>query len=188
MDRCATLRDLQKELCRLFGQRFPATMACLTISGIVSDEFGEMPFLNVVAGDEARGASCVTCACLFTEGCACTPVALQAVMVEVSFVATDDPFFFDQMDRTSPKSTLEEDVLYESEFESGTTTLSQSDWLRSRFDTSAWLRARSPFREDTADDRNEYMNNYEDWLRAWPQERVDVAFLPPWEEICRRHA
>ena len=76
----------------------------------------------------------------------------------------------------------------ESEFESGTTTLSQSDWLHSRFDTTAWLRARSPFCEDPADDRNEYMNNYEDWLRAWPQERMDVAFLPPWKEICGRHA
>ena len=58
-------------------------------------------------------------------------------------------------DRIGPKSSIEDETLYEDEVERGLTTLSYKDWLLSR----------------PVDDG-----------------RVDVALLPPWEEICEAGA
>ncbi len=44
VERETQLRHIQQELCRLFGQRFPAMKACLNINGVTYDEFGDTPF------------------------------------------------------------------------------------------------------------------------------------------------
>jgi hypothetical protein len=65
------LGALQKTLCRLFGQRFPVKKATLSTQGETFDEFNQEPF-----------SSC-------SEG----------VSLEVKFCDTDDPFFYDLLDR-----------------------------------------------------------------------------------------
>ncbi len=42
----ADLRSLQKQLCRLFGQRFPKMMAAVRVDGEKFDDFGDKPFGN----------------------------------------------------------------------------------------------------------------------------------------------
>jgi hypothetical protein len=79
----------------------------------------------------------------------------QAIEVKVAFCPTDDPFFYDVADRILPKSSIEDETLYEDEVEGGRTNLSYKDWLLSR-----------PVDDD----------------------RVDVALLPPWEELCEAGA
>ena len=44
VERRSKLRSLQEVLCRLFGERFPLMKACVTIDGILSDDFGDTPF------------------------------------------------------------------------------------------------------------------------------------------------
>jgi hypothetical protein len=44
------LRMVQEELCGLFGQRFPAMMASVTVGHITYTDFDDMPFLV----DQAR--------------------------------------------------------------------------------------------------------------------------------------
>ncbi len=46
MERGAQLRDVQQDLCRLFGQRFPWMKASLTIGGVTYDEFIHYPFAD----------------------------------------------------------------------------------------------------------------------------------------------
>ena len=58
VERQGQLRDIQHELCRIFGQRFPAMKASLDINGTVSDEFGDMPWENA-GEDEAGSVSCM---------------------------------------------------------------------------------------------------------------------------------
>ena len=65
------LGAMQKMLCRIFGQRFPVKKATLTTQGHTFDEFAQQPF-----------SSC-------SEG----------VSLEVKFCDTDDPFFYDLLDR-----------------------------------------------------------------------------------------
>ena len=68
------LGGVQKALCLAFGQRFPATKATLTVDGETYDEFIQKPF-------RACGEGAAVC---------------------VSFAQTDDPFFYDLIDR-NPK-------------------------------------------------------------------------------------
>ena len=65
------LGALQKSLRRLFDQRFPVKKATLSTQGQTFDEFNQEPF-----------SSC-------SEG----------VCLEVAFCDTDDPFFYDLIDR-----------------------------------------------------------------------------------------
>jgi len=162
VDAGTRLRHLQKDLCRIFGQPFPAMKACLHFGGRAWEDFEDAPF----------------------AGCD------EAVVATVDFMRTDDPFFYDISDRTGLKGdTLEEQILYESEAEAGNTSLAYKDWLRARRRAAALVRP--PRRVDidywlfagSWGDKSGLMDG-SDWpLRAW-QVYGDVAFLPPWPEIC----
>ncbi len=102
--RRAKLRDMQRELCNKFGQRFPSTMAKLTVGGRLYDRFEDMPFVDCAEG---------------------------VVTVEASFGPTDNPFFYDEADRR-PGPTLEEEVLWEDAVATGGTTLDLTTWVASR--------------------------------------------------------
>ena len=78
-------------------------------------------------------------------------------MANVTFKATDDPFFYDVADRTFP-GNIEEEILYEGEKDRGATTLSFQQWLSERKRVLAAI-------------------------RDFPFVYEDVAILPPWEEI-----
>ena len=75
------LRDLQQDLCRAFEKPFPATMASLTVNGVLYDDFHQQPFRN----DHPQG-ECV-----------------------VEFEPTDNPLFYDIADR-SGRLTLEQEM------------------------------------------------------------------------------
>ena len=75
------LRDLQQDLCRAFEKPFPATMASLTVNGVLYDDFHQQPFKN----DHPRG-ECV-----------------------VEFKPTDNPLSYDIDDR-SGELTLEQEM------------------------------------------------------------------------------
>ena len=78
-------------------------------------------------------------------------------MAKVDFKPTDDPLFYDVADRTA-KGTLEEEILYDGEKESGATTLPFQQWLRERKLVPAAI-------------------------PDFPIVYEDVAVLPPWQEI-----
>ena len=65
------LRDVQEIICRLFRKTFPATKACIVEQAWTHDDFFNQPFLNSADGDVMR----------------------------VSFIKTDDPYFYDKFDR-----------------------------------------------------------------------------------------
>jgi len=88
-------------------------------------------------------------------------------LVEVGFEQTTDPYFYDLIDRTQRPGTIEEEILWETERAGGTTLLAFKDWLTERKRPSISLA--TP-------------------MAAFPlttPDVVDVAFLPPWEEIKR---
>ena len=85
VSRCASLADVQRDICRFFRQRFPATKASLLIDEATFYEFIDKPFLS--------------CA----DGAVCT----------VIFADTDDPLFYDKADRLGMKIDLEELVAYD---------------------------------------------------------------------------
>ena len=72
VDPSTSLRDLQSLLCKLFRQRFPATMATLVIGECLYDEFIEVPFQTCTTG---------------------------SVDANVVFSPTTDPYFYDLRDR-----------------------------------------------------------------------------------------
>ena len=80
-DNQVMLRDLQQVLCKAFKKSFPATMASLTVNGVLYDEFHQQPFKRDHPRDE-----CV-----------------------VEFKPTDNPLFYDIDDRTG-KLTLEQEM------------------------------------------------------------------------------
>ena len=69
--RCARLREVQEQICRLFSKSFPATKVCIAVGSHNYDEFLDMPFAGVV--DDA--------------------------VMNVFFISTDDPYFYDLADR-----------------------------------------------------------------------------------------
>jgi len=151
------LRHVQEDLCRIFGQPFPAMKAWLRIGGRAWDDFEDAPF-----------AGCDD----------------EAVVATVDFMPTDDPLFYDIFDRTGLKGdTLEEQILYESEVEQGHTSLAYKDWLRAR---RAAALVRPPALLDIdwlfAGSWGDARDVTDVWRRAW-QDYGDVAFLPPWPEI-----
>jgi len=54
------LRDIQQDLCRVFGQRFPAMKAKVRVGACTYDEFADKPFVNVAEKAEC----CNTRTCL----------------------------------------------------------------------------------------------------------------------------
>ena len=101
--RASSLGDVQQQLCRIFRRRFPATKAVLqTAGGVRYDEFLQLPFKNCVEGE----------------------------IFDVMFASTDDPYFYDQMDRSRPKITLEEEVAHDDAVNSGATTEDLETWVR----------------------------------------------------------
>ena len=81
----ASLRDVQKDVCRMFHQRFPAKKARLIANGANFDEFIHQPFHRSKEGD----------------------------IVTVLFSDTDDPYFYDLFDRKGSKLKLEEEIALE---------------------------------------------------------------------------
>ena len=71
----------------------------------------------------------------------------EEVLVQVDFLWTDDPCFYDFADRRLPRATLFEEIQWEDETENGSTDLNFGNWLQAKRDA------------------------------------LDVAMLPPWEEI-----
>jgi len=161
------LRHVQENLCRLFGQRFPAMKACLHIDGRDWDEFGDTPF----AGHDDK---------------------VGKLVGKVKFIPTDDPFFYDVADRVGPKGTVEDEILYDEAEQRGITMPSYKDWLRSRrarevLRPLAWIGASyMPFAEGAkwGDDADRTVLSCEVWPPWDPATSgFDVAFLPPWEEM-----
>ncbi len=101
--RSAKLRDVQRDLCKKFGQRFPATMAILVVGGQVYANFHEAPFEHCSEGD----------------------------VVDVIFQPTNDPSFYDESDRR-PQPTLEEEILWEEASADGGTVLDLKTWVKNR--------------------------------------------------------
>ena len=53
-------------------------------------------------------------------------------LVQVDFVWTDDPYFFDRAHRCGTRATLSEEVQWEEETENGLTDQNFEDWLWAR--------------------------------------------------------
>ena len=86
VQRSSSLCGVQSVLCRAFGQRFPVMQAYVTCRGEKYDEFSDQPFKLLLQG----------------EG------------IAVEFVLTDNPYFYDVVDKRGPlRITLEEEVAYE---------------------------------------------------------------------------
>ena len=101
--RASSLGDVQQQLCRIFRRRFPAMKAVLQTAGDVRyDKFLQVPFKNCVEGE----------------------------IFDVIFASTDDPYFYDKMDRSWPKITLEEEVAHDDAVNSGATTEDLETWVR----------------------------------------------------------
>ena len=98
------LRDLQEPLCRAFRQSFPSKKASLTIDGNAFCELNEKPFI-----DKESDINC-----------------------NVTFAATDDPFFYDRADR-GLKITLEEEVAHDQAVSDGSNDDLKAWVLKQRF-------------------------------------------------------
>jgi hypothetical protein len=61
----------------------------------------------------------------------CDQAATDAV---VAFQATDNPYYYDVLDRRSPQITLETEMQWENEKELGITDLTLADWFSARSD------------------------------------------------------
>jgi len=86
VQRTGSLGGAQSALCHAFRQRFPVMQAQVSCRGEKYDEFSDQPFKLLLQG----------------EG------------VAVEFVLTDNPYFYDVVDRRGPlRITLEEEVAYE---------------------------------------------------------------------------
>ena len=78
-----TLRDVQKQLCKMFGRPFPKTKCLLVVAGVLYEDFIERPFEDIVVDF--------------------TPCRMY-------FEPTDDPYFYDLEDRKGSKVTLHEEL------------------------------------------------------------------------------
>ena len=67
VERRSQLRSLQKTLCRLFGERFPLMKACVTIDGILWDEFGDTPFEKHEPDGEDQALQCTLACATYTS-------------------------------------------------------------------------------------------------------------------------
>ena len=76
----------------------------------------------------------------------CDQAATDAV---VSFQATDNPYYYDLLDRRSlmSKITLEEEMQWESEREQGITDRSLADWFSARSDAPFDVAFEQPWEE-----------------------------------------
>ncbi len=107
--RLVTLRDVQRELCAMYDQRFPSIMATLELGGRHYDSFDHRPFVDCTDG----------------------------AMAEVYFGPTDDPYFYDLADRCGPKFTLQDEVAWEDAVSSGNAMLDLAEWVASRRNETA---------------------------------------------------
>ena len=78
-----TLRDVQKTLCKMFGQPFPESKCLLHVAGVKYEDFIEKPFEDIVAD--------------FTP-------------CNIYFEPTDDPYFYDLEDHKGSKVALHEEL------------------------------------------------------------------------------
>ena len=77
-----------------------------TADGVRYDEFLQLPFGDCVEGK----------------------------VFDVEFMSTDDPYFYDKIDRARPKITLEEEVAHDEALNSGATTKDLQTWVRELHD------------------------------------------------------
>ena len=104
-DRAATLGEVQQLICRRFRRSFPSMKAMLTVEGKKYDEFVQCPF----------------------------KMCRDRSVVEVRFIPTDDPHFYDVFDRVfRMKITLEEEMAWDDAIADGTTTDEMAVFVRSR--------------------------------------------------------
>ena len=104
VDRASSLADVQQLLCHFYQQSFPAKKAMLTSDDVLFDAFCQYPFK--------------TC----NEG----------ATFEVEFVDTDDPLFYDKVDRIGTRIELEEEVAYDDAVAAGTTNTGIEAWVSAR--------------------------------------------------------
>ena len=104
VEKRASLRQVQKLLCGVFAERFPGMKADVVVRGEHFGSFLDQPFIDCEDGEE----------------------------IQVAFVPTDDPFFYDLADRGSLKVPLEDEIKWEAARESGSTTLDLEAWLKAR--------------------------------------------------------
>ena len=102
-DRQASLRDMQRTLCKAWRKAFPTCSAALLTQTRAYSELTVHPLLDLKTGDE----------------------------VTVHFdVQTSDPYLFDQAARDPlARLSLKEEGRFDEESASGQTTLSLRDWL-----------------------------------------------------------
>ena len=105
VQRTGSLGGAQSALCHAFRQRFPVMQAYVTCRGEKYDEFSDQPFKLLLQG----------------EG------------VAVEFVLTDNPYFYDIVDRRgSLRITLEEEVAYETDHAGDDNLPPLTDWVLAR--------------------------------------------------------
>ena len=103
VQRTGSLSGAQSAICHAFRQRFPVMQAQVSCRGEKYDEFSDQPFKLLLQG----------------EG------------VAVEFVLTDNPYFYDVVDRRGPlRITLEEEVAYETAGDDNLPPL--TDWVLAR--------------------------------------------------------
>ena len=99
------LRDLQKDLCSFFKERFPKKLAKVQVYDKIYDEFMDYPFEEVI-GEE--------------------------IAVSVTFEDTTDPYFYDLQDRRGLKYTIEDEMEWEFHTARGDICLTFAEWLKAK--------------------------------------------------------
>ena len=77
------MRDVQKQLCKMFGRPFPKTKCLLDVAGVKYEDFIERPFQDI---------------------------AVDFTPCRIYFELTDDPYFYDLEDRKGSKVMLHEEL------------------------------------------------------------------------------
>ena len=99
------LRDVQKDLCDSFKERFPKKLASLKVYDKTYDDFMDCPFEDVLG---------------------------EQIEVLVTFQDTKDPYFYDLIDRKMMKYTIEEEMEWEFQTARGETCLTFVEWLKAK--------------------------------------------------------
>ena len=96
----ASLRNVQKEICSVFGERFPAMKADIVFGKAVFDSFIDRPFVACADGD----------------------------VMEVRFQPSDDPYWYDFADRRMPKVSVDTDIEKEAAVTGAETSITPVEW------------------------------------------------------------
>ena len=97
--RDTTSRAIQRQLCADFGRAFPASKVVLVLNNFVFDDFECLPFRDCP----------------------------EDATFQVVFIATDDPYFYDLMQRKGTHLTLAEEIAAEASEQDPVATICGSD-------------------------------------------------------------